>query len=310
MKVFNDFNQYTRSKELFLTIGFFDGLHAGHQRILRPLVAEAKSEGYSSAVITFPFHPLKVLNPKKAPLAVITSRQKSQYLEELDVDYTFLIDFRSEIRDMEPVEFIEKILVEKLKLKKIYIGENFCFGKDGKGDVTLLKEEGRKFGFSVVSVPLMKIKGEIVSSTKIRGFITEGNLEKLREFLGRRYSVLGTVVEGKGISKQIKYPTANIKLGEILTPPEGVYTGWAKLDPYTKDSGTRVYRSAFDLRTKPEKIIEAHIIGLKRNIYYKEVEIIFLKKIRPRIIFKNRQEAHEQIARDVEDAKKLLSLKK
>ncbi len=142
---------------------------------------------------------------------------------------------------------------------------------------------------------------ETVSSTKIRGYITEGNLRKIEKFLGRKYSLIGKVTKGKGISKDIQFPTANMHFDEILLPPEGIYAGWAKV-------GTRTYKSAFFVTTKPKRLIEAHIIGLKKNIYHKEVEIVFFKKIRPRTVFKTRHEAQKQIAKDVEVVKRFVGI--
>ncbi len=302
MKVFSKFGEYKKKAELFLTIGFFDGIHLGHQKILKTLVSKSKSQGYPSAVVTFSFHPFKSLdssNPAtkdkagRHPLAILPLKQRLNYIDQLGLDYAFVLDFNKNIAQMEAQNFMEKILVEKLKVKKIYIGANFRFGKNRDGNIALLEEEGKKFGFSVIPIPLFRVADEIVSSTKIRGYITEGNLKKVEEFLGRKYSLLGKVVKGKGISKNIQFPTANIQLDEVILPPEGIYAGWVKIDGKT-------YKSAFFVATKPKRLIEAHIIGLKKNIYEKEVEIIFFKKLRSRVIFKNRAEAQKQIAKDVE----------
>jgi len=299
MKLFNNFDEYTKRKPLFLTIGFFDGVHLGHQKILKTLVKKAKAERYPSAVITFSFHPLKLLSYSHGKLLVMPLEQKLHYFERLGVDYAFVLDFNKHIVEMQDKDFIEKILAKKLKVEKLYIGEDFRFGKSRRGDIKLLKKEGKKFGFSVIAVSLMKIGSETVSSTKIRGLITEGNFERIEKFLGRKYSLLGKVTEGKGISKDIKFPTANIHFDEVFLPPEGIYAGWAKI-------GKKNYKSAFFVTTEPKRLIEAHIIGLKKNIYHKQVEIIFFKKLRSRIVFKTRQEAQKQIAEDVEKVGEML----
>lgn len=299
MKIFSEFDEYKKSGEMFLAIGFFDGVHLGHQKILKTLVNKAKSQNYPSAVITFSFHPFKSRSSSNEPLAISSLKQRLNYIEQLGLDYVFVVDFNKSVAGMEAGDFIEKILVEKLKVKDMYIGENFRFGKDRCGDVNLLKEEGKKFGFSVIPIPLFRVGDEIVSSTKIRGYITEGYLGKVEEFLGRKYSLLEKVVKGKGISKDIQFPTANIEFDEVILPPDGVYVGWAKVEKV-------IYKSAFFLAAKPKRLIEAHLIGLKENIYHQEVEIVFMKKIRPRITFKTRAEAQKQIAKDVEIAKKIL----
>jgi len=315
MKIFGDFEEYKNKKPLFLTIGFFDGVHLGHQKIIKTLVKKAKSEGYPSAVITFSFHPLKLLSYSHGKLLIMPLEQKLNYFKQLGIDYVFVLDFNKHIVAMQDKEFIENILAKKLRVEKLYIGEDFRFGKSRRGDVGLLKREGRKFGFSVTAVPLMKVGDEIVSSTKIRGLISEGNFKEIEKFLGRKYSLLGKVTEGRGISKDIKFPTANIYFNEILLPPEGIYAGWARIHPVrthsdvTSENSPNIKsgltsngasKSAFFVTTEPKRLIEAHVIGLKKNIYHKEVEIIFFKKLRSRVVFKTRRDAQKQIAEDVE----------
>jgi riboflavin kinase/FMN adenylyltransferase len=299
MKIFGDFKEYKNKEPLFLTIGFFDGVHLGHQKIIKKIVKEAKLKDYPSAVITFSFHPLKLLNYSHGKLLIMPLEQKLRYFEELGVDYVFVLDFNKHIVEMKAENFIEKILAGKLKVKKIYIGEDFRFGKGRRGDVELLKEGGKEFGFSVSPIPLMKTGGGTISSTKIRGLITQGNLKKIGKLLGRKYSLLGKVAEGKGISKDIRFPTANMCFNEVLLPPEGIYAGWVRV-------GEKTYKSAFFVATEPKRLIEAHIIGLKKNIYHKEVEIIFFKKLRSRTVFKTRQDAQKQIGKDVERVRNLL----
>lgn len=299
MKIFSNFNEYRKKESLFLTIGFFDGVHLGHQKILKTIISKAKSQNHPSAVITFSFHPLKVLNYSHGKLLITPLEQKLDYFEKLGVDYAFVLDFNKHVAQTQANDFIEKILIKKLCVKKLYVGEDFRFGKERCGNIKLLQEEGKKFGFSVIPIPLFKVGDEIISSTKIRGYITEGNLKKIEKLLGRKYSLLGKVTKGKGISKDIQFPTANMQFDEILLPPEGIYAGWAKI-------GGRTYKSAFFVTTKPKRLIEAHIINLKKNIYHKEVEIVFFKKIRSRIVFQTRAEAQTQIAKDVEKVGEML----
>ncbi len=333
MKIFNNFDEYAKSEPIFLTIGFFDGVHLGHQKIIKTLVKKAKAEGEPSAVITFSFHPLKLLSYSHGKLLIMSLEQKLHYFKQLGIDYVFVLDFNKHAVGMEAKDFIEKILAKKLNVKELYIGEDFRFGKDRRGDIQLLKEEGKKFGFSVTAIPLMTVEGETVSSTKIRGLITEGSFERIEKFLGRKYSLLGKVTEGKGMSKDIKFPTANMYFDEILLPPEGIYAGWARVDPIRSPAtdtmagspNTRLdetkakqvksgltsngaSKTAFFVTTQPKRLIEAHVIGLKENIYHKEVEIVFFKKLRSRIIFKTRQDAQKQIAEDVGRVKKLLQV--
>lgn len=317
MKIFESFKEYKENKELFLSIGFFDGIHLGHRQVLKTLVDSAKSGNYPSAVVTFSFHPFKHAGFSKQPFAILPLKQRLNYIEQLGVDYTFVLDFSEHIADMDAQDFIEKIIVKKLKVKEIYIGENFHFGKDRLGNVELLKKEGEKLGFKVTPIPLLRAGDNVISCTKIRSLIKEGDFERAEKLLGRKYSLLGRITKGKGISKDIKFPTANIYFDEILLPPEGVYAGWAKVDPIrthsdvtsenspnvksglTSNGASRTYKTAFFVTTEPKRLIEAHVIGLEESIYHKEVEIIFFKKIRSRTVFKTRQDAQKQIAEDV-----------
>ena len=140
MKIFNNFDEYTKSEPLFLTIGFFDGVHLGHQKILKNLVKKAKSAGCPSALITFSFHPLKLLNYSHGKLLIMPFGQKLNCFDRLGVDYAFVLDFNKHVVDMRAKDFTEKILAKKLKVKKLYIGEDFRFGKDRRGDIKLLAD--------------------------------------------------------------------------------------------------------------------------------------------------------------------------
>lgn len=305
MKVFSHFDEYKKKKALFLTIGFFDGVHLGHRKIIRTLITKAKSAGYSSAVITFSFHPLKLLNYSHGALLITPLRQKLNYFEKLGVDYAFVLDFNKHIVQMRAKDFIEKVLAKKLRVKKLYIGEDFRFGRGRRGNIKLLKEEGKKLGFSVMPVPLLKEGGNVISSTKIRGLIKEGKFKEIEKLLGRKYSLLGRVTKGKGISKDIKFPTANIYFKEVVLPPEGIYAGWVRVVGKTypvrelRSLPNGASKSAFFVTTKPKRLIESYIIGLKENIYQKEVEVIFFKKLRSKMTFKTRADAQKQIAEDV-----------
>ena len=300
MKVFRDFKDYTAKEELFLSIGFFDGLHLGHTRLIKKLIAESRKAKSKSAVLTFVHHPLSVVAPPHAPELITTREEKLEALEELGVDYVFLLTFEGELASTPAEKFVENILVNYLKVRKILVGSNFRFGKGRRGDVEFLRGKGEQFHFKVEAVPLTRVGGEVVSSSRLRQLIKMGDLAKTKRFLGRDFSVRGTVVKGKGISRHIQYPTANLMLREKVLPPEGVYSGWARV-------GERVYLVAFDLRKDGQSIIEAHLLDSNEDLYGKEVEIVFRQKIRERLAFSSREKAQRQIEKDVAVARKLLA---
>ena len=156
MRVLSSFNAYKAKRELALTIGFFDGVHVGHQKILKTLLTDAHSQNILAAAMTFRHHPLIVLGHPKAPETIMTCEQRLHYFEEIGIDLVFLIDFEKKIADVGAQQFIDEILFEKLHEKKVYIGENFRFGKDRKANVDFLKEKGKDGGFSVISIPPFK----------------------------------------------------------------------------------------------------------------------------------------------------------
>jgi len=300
VKVFHDFQEYTKREGLYLTIGFFDGLHIGHTNLLKKLIEESRNTKNKSAVLTFIHHPLSVVAPHNTPELIITRDEKLKVLELLGVDYVFLITFEGDLADTTPKEFVEDIMVNRLGVKKIFVGRNFRFGRGRKGDIEFLERKGKDLGFEVEAVPLTKVDGEIVSSSRLRQLIKKGDLAKVKKFLRRNLSLRGEVVKGRGISRQIKYPTANIILEKRILPPEGVYAGWARV-------GEQLYPTAFDLRRDGQNVIEAHLISLEEDLYGKQVEIIFEKRIRGRLNFPSRQQAQKQIEKDVAMAKQILT---
>ena len=288
-----------------LAMGNFDGMHVGHKRIIDRVIAEAKRINGTSIILTFTPHPIKVLKPEVTDLLLASEEHKIKLIEKTGIDVCVSIDFIS-IADMGAEEFIAEVLCNYLHVQKIYVGFNYRFGVGRQGNVNLLKQMGEKNNFSVGIIKPMKISGEIVSSTKVRECIREGNLDKASRLLGRRYSVMGNVSRGCGISRDIDFPTANIYCDIEVTPPEGVYAAYAIIHINNKRP---VCKAVLDARKQNSKFfLEVYIFGLKTDLYGKTIEVFFIKKLRDRFKFQCREDAKKQIVYDATQARKILAL--
>jgi len=303
-------------------IGIFDGVHRGHQKILKRLVREAARSRTRALVITFFPHPRKVLNPKSKIPSLISLKHRIGLIKDLGVDFFVVIKFTKSIARMAPEDFIQKILIERLNIKMLVVGKSFLFGSKGKGNFNLLKKASRIYGFKLFGVESVKLKGLAISSTRIRKKIEIGDLKNAALMLGRPVTVLGTVARGRGIGKKIGFPTANIDPHHEAIPPSGVYAVDVKIHKKNfkgiLNIGTRPTFSR--LRTThgvyPEQgrgirvrgmdidpIIELHIFNFKKHIYGKDLEIVFKRKIREERRFSSVEALQRQIKTDVLRAK-------
>ena len=292
-------NLSSLTSKTLLTIGIFDGVHLGHQKILSSLRERAKENNLISMVLTFSEHPDKLLH-KKPILLIQTLNQRLETIEKFGIDKTIIINFTKHIYSMTPREFVKKILVDKLKIEEIFIGENFRFGRDRKGDINILKKMSKSFGFKVNSFPLIEKNGKKVSSSIIRKLLLEGKVEEAGLFLGRYYSIEGEVIKGHSRGKDLGIPTANISTENEILPP-GVFITSTKLD-------NRFYQSITNIGFCPtfgqkSLNIEVHLFNFNKDIYGKRLKIYFLKKIREEMKFNSPNELVRQIHSDFQVAK-------
>ncbi|MFA4991758.1 MAG: bifunctional riboflavin kinase/FAD synthetase [Candidatus Omnitrophota bacterium] len=287
-----------------VSIGIFDGIHLGHQRILRELIRESRRQKARSAVITFDPHPRKVLNPGANVPLLISLKHRLKLIKEMGVDSCLVLRFTRSFSKISPGHFIKDVLLKNMDLKALVIGENFLFGAGKKGGPRLLKELGGRHGFKLVIVKPAKVKGNCVSSTSIRQAIKKGELRLASLMLGRPVTVLGTVIKGRGLGRRLGFPTANINPHHESIPPSGVYAVDAMI-------GDKFYKGALNIGTRPtigrgtDPSIEIHVINFKKNIYGEDIEIIFKKKLRSEKKFKSLQDLKDQIAKDILLAKKI-----
>ncbi|MBF7095793.1 bifunctional riboflavin kinase/FAD synthetase [Alkalibacter mobilis] len=295
-----------------VALGFFDGVHLGHKALIDGMLKISKEKNLKSCVVTFKQHPLTRVFPKYAPKLITSNEEKIRILEQFDIDMLVFIDFTEEIMGMEPEEFIEKILHEKLNAKGIVVGFNYNFGKKGSGNPEILEHLKNKYDYCVSVVKPVTIKdGQIVSSTLIRNLIVNGKVDQIEKYLGRKFSVFGKVIRGKGLGRQFDIPTANIKIAENhILPDAGVYYTTIIVDGEKYHGLTNVgYNPTFE--NHPFSI-ETYIYNFGTDIYGETVELIFNKKIRKEKKFDTLDELIDQIKTDISNTyeKYVLKVKK
>jgi riboflavin kinase / FMN adenylyltransferase len=291
----------------FVTIGVFDGVHKGHQHLIRQLVDEAHSAGHLAVVATFFPHPDQVVLGIEGRYYLTAAEERAQYLLELGVDHVVTHPFNEETRMMRAATFVD-LLVENLQMKQLWVGSDFALGYQREGDVEFLTKQGIAKGFDVTIIDLLQAGNThvAISSTLIRDALGQGDVEKVREWLGRGYAVSGKVVAGKKRGRTIGFPTANIETwSQQLVPAIGVYAGWVQI-------GDERFMAVTNIGTRPTFnnnsviTIEAHLLDFERDIYDETISVSFEKYIRPEMKFDDFQALIEQIAKDVETGREFL----
>src|SRR5437773_8563456 len=290
---------------LFLAIGVFDGVHLGHQAVISTSAEHARTENGTPVVVTFDPHPEKVLRPEKAPHLLTATAHKIALIRTLGVRHLLIITFNRQFAATEPEDFVQQLVQHSNPLSEICVGHEWSFGKNRRGNLELLKKLGAKFDFNVVGIAPVTVNGELVSSTTIRRAVEAGDLAKAEAMLGREYTILGTVVRGDNLGKKIGFPTANLSAHNEQFPPNGVYFAEAKLDgvayPGVVNLGYRPTVSS----SKTERILEIHLLDFDRDIYGKDLELRFIRYLRPEKKFENVDALVHQIERDVQQAREL-----
>lgn len=297
MIVWNGIDQVpTDPRPAVATIGNFDGVHLGHQAILRRTVADARARGALSLLVTFDPHPTSVVAPSRAPHLLQTRRQKLDVLEACGLDAVLILRFDTAFSNLSPQAFATDFLVERLRVVSLHVGESFRFGHDRSGDIAVLCTLGSHLGFEVTGVPAVRVHGEAVSSSAIRRAVEEGDVDRARRMLGRPYAIEGEVVQGDGRGRTLDFPTANLAVDGNLIPHRGVYVTETKLlasrFPSVTNIGTRPTFGGGAL------IVETHLIDFDENIVGDRAEIGFLARLREEKRFPTPRELADQIARD------------
>jgi riboflavin kinase/FMN adenylyltransferase len=290
---------------LFLAIGVFDGVHLGHRAVISTSAEHAQEANGTPVVVTFDPHPEKVLRPKAAPHLLTATPHKIALIRDLGVGHLLIITFDKQFAATEPEDFVQQLVKHSKPLREICVGHEWSFGRNRRGNLELLKKLGARFNFNVVGIPPVTINGELVSSTRIRQAVETGDLTKAARMLGRQYTILGSVVRGDDVGKKIGFPTANLSAHNEQFPPNGVYLAEAKLD-------TVIYPGVVNLGYRPtvstgksERTLEIHLLDFDRDIYGEDLEVRFIRYLRPEKKFENIDALVRQIEADVKQAREL-----
>ena len=288
---------------LFLAIGVFDGAHLGHQAVISTSARHAKDAGGTPVVVTFDPHPAKVLRPEDAPHLLTATQHKIALIRDLGVAHLLVLQFDRQFAATAPEEFVRQLVTNSRPLREICVGHEWSFGKGRAGNLALLKELGTTHDFDVVGVQAVTVNGEVVSSTAIRRAVADGDLVKATQMLGREYTILGTVKTGEKFGRKLGFPTANLSAHSEQFPPNGVYIAEARL-------GGNLYRGVANLGYRPtvsagdpERLLELHLFDMNKDIYGEEIEVRFLRYLRPEQKFENVEALAAQISRDVAQAR-------
>jgi phosphoribosyl 1,2-cyclic phosphate phosphodiesterase len=290
-----------------LTIGNFDGIHLGHQRILKFALARARECGAVATALTFEPPPLKVLRPEAAPPRISTNQQRMEWFGLVGMEAAVVLPFTMELSRLSPEDFVEQILVNDLQARAVVVGDNFRFGHRQAGHVKVLRELGMRYGFDVVIHPPVALEGEIASSTLIRKEIAEGDVTHAARLLGRPFVLTGEVVSGTGTGRKFTFPTMNLKPDQELLPGRGVYITRTLLEGETSS-----HRSVTNIGMRPTfngsaLSVETHLLDYSGNFTAKRIEVRFWKRLRDEKKFNGPEELRAQIARDIETANKFFT---
>ena len=296
-------------KKSVVTIGVFDGVHVGHRAIIKKMVDRAKDAGVMSIVVTFDPHPLKVLGGRHLVPSLMSLKHRVNVMKGLGVDKVIVMKFDKRLSGMEPGGFIKNVIRKELNAGEIFVGEDFCFGKGAGADIKALKRIGGTAGLKVHPVKAVKRSGRIISSSEIRRLVVAGRIKEASELLGRPFSILGTVVSGAKLARVLGYPTANINPHHEAMPPSGVYAVKVKFNKKLLKGvmNIGVRPTFYDHGKDAEPSIEVHIFGFHGSIYGKDMEIVFVKRMRAEKKFNTIDSLIEQVRKDEKAAKRLLS---
>ena len=302
MLVFHDpLRQTDLPRGCVATIGNFDGMHIGHQEIIRGTIARAREEGKQSAVITFQPHPLAVVAPDRVPRQILTPAQKEELIRELGVDALFVVPFSHEFSTWSADRFIDDFLVRALAVSEVRIGRDFCFGAGREGRLAKLEAAGTQHGFRVEGVPDVKLRGMRVSSSLVRDAIRRGALRLVAEALGRTYFVDGRVATGRRLGRKIGFPTINVDPSNELFPSGGVFVTSCRFESFA-----RSFESVTNIGVRPTlyenyaTTIESHILDFDSNVYGDTVRVYFHRLLRREQRFRSALELTNQIRQDIE----------
>jgi len=325
MLILNGVQHYQKksSRKLFLGIGNFDGVHLGHQALLKRVLSEAKQHRGIPAILTFRIHPQHILHPDHKPKLLFSTEHKNILLARLGIEVCFQIDFTESFSQIDPFEFVRVWLCQKLNVREVCMGYNARFGKGRRGDGALMAHLAREHGFEFCRIPPVRVEGEGVSSSRLRILIREGKLKEAAACLGRPYSLIAEVVSGAGRGADLGFPTANLQTTGLVLPPNGVYTAWTRVVHAKTRAGTgskklevtadKWVKSVLNVGLRPtfkgneqEPTVEVFVLDKpKLQLYGKSLEVVFERYLRTEKEFTTIEALKRQIQEDVLKARGL-----
>ncbi|MGA7676795.1 MAG: bifunctional riboflavin kinase/FAD synthetase [Dehalococcoidia bacterium] len=305
MQIEKELAKVKPQKETLLTIGVFDGIHLGHQRLLTHLRDEARKKNWLSSVVTFKSHPKAVLSPENKLLWLSDMETRISLIRNLGIDVIVVLPFTSELARLTAQRFVQ-LLKEYLKMRGLIIGPDFALGRDREGDAEKLRLLGQEMDFSVEVIPPVVIDGQVVSSSAIRQALAQGDMKKAEKLFGRLFSLSGVVVSGDGRGRTLGFPTANLELKpEQALPSDGVYATIAHV-------GRELMPSVTSIGVRPtfgsgKRLVETHVIDYEGDLLGQRLTLDLVDKLRDEKCFDTAEELKSQMGKDVEQARKILS---
>jgi len=292
-------------KRTVVTIGNFDGVHLGHQKILGGVVERAHANDLQSAVLTFYPHPACVLRPDAAPTLLMTLEQRLAAFDAMGINAALVLQFDAELAKISAEDFAKTFLVDALRAKAVLVGENFRFGNRQGGDVKLLQEIGKRYDFEVQIVPPVFVGGVLVSSTAVREALRDGRVADAEPLLGRPFSLKGEIRPGTGKGRELVVPTLNLATDQETLPKNGVYATATVLGP-------KIYWSVTNVGVRPtfngqNLAIESHLFDFAEQLTSGKMEVIFLKRLRDERKFSDPEALREQVLKDIEQARSVVT---
>ena len=304
MRILNDARHlHPANGRVCCAIGMFDGVHLGHQQVIRQAVSDAHQLEATSLCVTFDQHPAKVTAPEHAPLLIHTLEQRLNAIESLGIEATLVLPFDEAMSQIPGEAFIRGLAVDLGRISSVCVGANFVFGHDRSGNVKLLRHLGKDLNFITHDLASVSLDGKIVSSTRVREAIGTGHLDAAGQMLGREYTLCGIIIQSDQRGRQLGFPTANLDVAGLCTPPHGVYAAHAEV------SG-QLYRAAVNIGFRPTAKehestlhVEAHLLDFEEEIYGHNCTLTFVSKLREEHDFKSMDALMAQIEKDVIQAR-------
>ncbi len=283
-----------------ISIGSFDGVHIGHQAVLTHVVERARSMGAAAVAMTFDPHPVKLLRPGDAPRLLTTLEQRLALIARTGIEVALVVPFTHRLARMSAAAFVRDVLVDRLAVREVYIGDNFRFGADRGGDVGLLTSMGAELGFRAAAAPIVEAEGGVVSSSRVRQAVADGRIEEAATLLGRSVFIDGAVLEGKRLGRTLGFPTLNIEVENELHPSHGVYVTAVHILSFT-----RTFPAVTNIGVRPTvyqnslTTVESHLLDFTADVYQEKVRLYLLQRVREERRFESTLELIAQIRRDV-----------